>query len=344
MVRADLPYTYRVSRKLADGKFKDYWRFRRDGMNTSLPGQPGDPDFHQRYSELMGETAARIALEADRAAADASRTTVAWLIGAYMQSAEFNALAPVTQDDYRSTLETRLLPALGPERFDCIQRSHIKIIRDDVAKTLSARTAHKVKQMASRLYSWADEEDLLPPGFFNPGLNLKRLKGKSKSIEIWSQEEVALFLRHCDAAMKTPILIALYTGQRREDIVRFTWADVQGKVCRVRQNKTDEPLTIPLHPILHEHLESMRTKFGGPILRGADGKPMTPNQLSQALRRAVGKIDGMPRNRSMHGLRYASAGMLEEAGCTVTEISSIIGHRTYQMAIKYASQRREAEA
>jgi len=32
------------------------------------------------------------------------------------------------------------------------------------------------------------------------------------------------------------------------------------------------------------------------------------------------------------------------AGCSVVQISSIIGHRTYQMALKYARQRRNAEA
>lgn len=66
---------------------------------------------------------------------------------------------------------------------------------------------------------------------------------------------------------------------------------------------------------------------------------------NEALRRhaAVRKIEGMP-HRSLHGLRYAAAGMLEDAGCTMVEISSIIGHRTYQMAMKYARQRKDAEA
>ncbi|OWV34381.1 hypothetical protein B5C34_13550 [Pacificimonas flava] len=49
-------------------------------------------------------------------------------------------------------------------------------------------------------------------------------------------------------------------------------------------------------------------------------------------------------DRSMHGLRYAAAGRLEAAGCTVVECTSVLGHRAYQMALKYMAQRRSSEA
>jgi len=340
MVRADLPYTYRNSKKLAGGKWRDYWRFRRDGVDTPLPGQPGESAFTIRYGELLAQAETRKAKEA---AAEPGRTTFAWLARAYLTSAEFNQLAATTQDDYRKTIEQRLVPALGIERFDCITRATIKLIRDSVAKTHSVRTAHKVKQMASALYSWAEDEDLLPTSFINPGKALRKLKGKSKPIEVWSTEEIELFLAKCEPAMRTPVLLALYTGQRREDLVQMQWSDVIGDMVRVRQNKTGEPLAIPAHRELRKHLATIRTKFAGPILRGQDGKRMNANQLSAAMNRAIGKIDGMPQ-RSLHGLRYASAGALEEAGCSVVHISSIIGHRTYEMALKYARQRKDAEA
>lgn len=204
------------------------------------------------------------------------------------------------------------------------------------------RTAHKIKQMVSRLYTWADENDLVDPGF-NPAAGIKKLKAKVKPITIWSDEEVDLFLKHCEPWLRTPILLAVHTGQRREDLVQMVWSDFQGNIIRVRQNKTGEPLDIPCHPELRKHLDSVKTKFGGSIVRTASGKPMTAGMLGMAVRRAVAAIPGMPQ-RSLHGLRYASAGRLEAAGCSVVQISSIIGHRTYEMAMKYARQRRDAAA
>jgi integrase len=336
MVRTTLPYVYAVRRKLASGKWKLYYRFRRGKVDSGLPSCPGDKAFHDAYADQL---ALFDRIEGEKV--QAPRQSFAWLCDAYLASAEFEALAPRTQDDYRQTIENRLRPVLGPERFDCITRPVIKALRDGLRS--QPRTAHKIKQTVSRLYSWADENDLVTPGF-NPAQGVKKLKAKVKPITIWSDEECALFLARCDRSMETAVLLALYTGQRREDLVLMDWSDFQGAMIRVKQNKTGEPLDIPTHPVLKAHLDGLeRRRFGGKILRGQDGMATNANALSAALYRAIAAIPEMP-HRSWHGLRYACAGRLEAAGCTITQISSIIGHRTYQMAMKYASQRSEAQA
>lgn len=323
MAQTDLKYTY-----IAKGR---YWRFRRDGDDIALPARD-DPKFLTRYEELM-------ALYDARAAATDDRQSWRWLIKRYRASAEFNALADRTQDDYSDTLD--LLDAeIGAEPFRLTTRAMLKAVRDDYAST--PRKAHKIKQMTSRLYSWADEEELVPEGF-NPAAGIKRLKARVKPITPWSEEEIVMVLAVVPAHVRTPLMLALYTGQRREDIVSMSWQDYQGAFIRVRQSKTGEPLDIACHRTLRGYLDSIKTDFGGPICRNAEGKPFTANALSQALRRVVESIDAMPNDRSMHGLRYAAAGRLEEAGVTIAQASAVLGHRTYQMAIKYLSQRRASQ-
>jgi integrase len=217
----------------------------------------------------------------------------------------------------------------------------IKTVRDDHAKT--PRKAHKIRQMVSRLYSWADEGELVPPGF-NPTQGLKRLKTRAKPITPWSEEEIKLFLSACPDWLATPVLLALFTGQRREDVVSMDWTDFQGAIIRVRQSKTGEQMTIACHRDLRKHLAKVKTQFGGRIARTAKGRPFTANSLSQAVRRVVNEIEGMPKDRSLHGLRYAAAARLDAAGCSVTETVAVMGHRTYQMALKYMAQRRASEA
>ena len=345
MVRTDLPYTYRSRKRLApvaDGtpRFKDYWRFRWNGCDTPLPGAPGDAKFHARYAELLAVERAVAAPKPEP-----PRHSFAWLCDRYLASAEFEALAASTQLDYRRTIESHLRPVLGSERFDSINRAAIKLVRD--ALRAQPRTAHKVKQMASRLYSWAEEDDLVEEGF-NPAAKIRKLKSKVKHIEVWSEEEVALFLARCDdrgdARLRTIVLLALYTGQRAEDIAAMDWSQVQGDMIRVRQSKTGEMLTLPCHSVLRDHLKAIRTGFGGRIVRAADGKsPCTAHAVGTAVSRAVAAIDAMPA-RSLHGLRYAAAGAMEQAGCSVVQISSILGHRTYQVAMQYIRQRRDAQA
>jgi integrase len=321
---ARLPYTFVVKGR--------YWRFRRGQLKAALPGKPGDSAFHARYAELMAL--------AERKPVEQDRNTFAWLIGRYRKSEEFKALRPSTQTDYDKTL-TLIEAELGGEPFALTTRAMIKAVRDDHA--VKARKAHKVKQMVSRLYSWADEADLVPPGF-NPAQGIKRLKKRAKPITPWSEEEIALFLAHCPDFLRTPVLLALYTGQRREDVAAMDWSAFQGGIIRVRQSKTGEPLDIACHKALRKHLAAIKTQFGGPIARTAKGRPFTANSLSQAVRRVVNGIEGMPRDRSLHGLRYAAAGRMDEAGCTVTEAVAVMGHRTYQMALKYMAQRRASEA
>lgn len=341
-----LDYTYCNRKRLKHG-VREYWRFRRDGIDVALPGDPRtDTAAMRRYAELTDQAQAREAAANDPGA---PRHTFEGLARTYLASTEFGALAERTQSDYRDVLEQRLIPALGPERFDCVTRATVKLVRDAVIREGRAtRTANKVKQVASLLYTWADDEELLPADFVNPGMKLKKLKGTGKPIEIWSDEEIEMFLAACEPRMHTVVLLALHTGQRATDLALMDWTDYQapkGKPAfiRVRQNKTGEPLTIACHTRLRAHLDTIRTGFGGRILRGEDGKPTNRLALATAMHRAVGAIDGMPR-RSLHGLRYAAAGQLEAVGCSVVEITSLIGHRTYQMALKYARQRKDAEA
>jgi integrase len=318
-----LPFTYVIGSK--------YWRFRRGELKAALPGQPGDPAFHARYAELLALS--------EKKAPEPDRESFNWLIARYRKSAEFAALRPLTQLDYSNTLDL-IVAELGDQPFALTTAPMIKRVRDDHSAT--PRKAHKLRQMLSRLYSWANEEGLVDG--YNPAAKIKRLKVRQKAITPWSEDEISRFLASAPLWLQTPVLLALCTGQRREDVVRMAWADYQGGFIRVRQSKTGEPLDIACHPTLRRHLDEIRTSFGGPVARTARGRPFTANSLSQAVRRQVNELDGFPKDRSIHGLRYAAAARLDEAGCSLSEAVAVLGHRTYQMAHRYMAQRRASEA
>ncbi|UAK23632.1 hypothetical protein [Sphingomonas nostoxanthinifaciens] len=175
MAGTDLRYTY-----IAKGK---YWRFRHKltgdvalphdpKLHSSL--QPRQPAFIARYAELVAAVERRGQIKAP------SNKSFVWLIGRYQKSAEFKALADDTQRDYQRTL-ILLEEELGEVQFALATRAILKAVRDDHSATI--RKAHKIKQMMSRLYSWADEQDLVPAGF-NPAKSIKRLKSKGGAREI----------------------------------------------------------------------------------------------------------------------------------------------------------------
>lgn len=279
----------------------------------------------------------------------------AWLVGRYLASAEYKALSDPTQADYAKTCALLAAELVSPTTgaslpWRAISRAMLKAVRDDFAP--QARKANKIQQMASRIYSWGNEAELVPDGL-NPAKGLKRLKRKGGEREYipWSDAELAWAAADAPLHLLTPIYLALYTGQRGEDIAgkaAMTWQQDQGDNLRVRTSKTHELIDMPCHPVLRAHLDRVRreskvVQLTGPICLNTDGLPWPSlNAMRGQLRRFVANHPRIPDNRGLHGIRYAAAARMEEGGATVAAIEAVLGHRTFKMALKYASRRLRA--
>jgi integrase len=313
-----------------------YWVFRRGKVKVSLPGQPGEAEFESRYSELVAMT------EAVRASEPAKPETssLAWLIDSYLDSVQFKVRKPRTKRDYQTTFEF-IKKHLGTEPYRLVTRGMVRTFYEKVADAGTIRKAGKVRDCLCLLYSWADRRELVPEDY-NPALKVEKLKVDIIHHPTWSEEEIDLYLRDCPTNLKTAILLALYTGQRISDVVEMDWTQYLGDFIRVKQSKTGTPLSLRVHPELKAHLEAVRTPFGGRMVRSVRGKPMQANALTQWVKRHLKSVAAMPQDRTMHGLRYAAAARLEEAGCSIVEITSVTGHKAYAMGMQYASQRKSA--
>lgn len=330
MPPADIPFTYCSRKKLKTG-WKDYWRFRHPNYGESkLPGTPGDKAFHQRYVELL--------TAAERADPAPAPNSFEWLVNRYLASAEYKALRPSTQGDYSDTCDLlKSIDALKSLPYRLIDRTVIKTIRDSYADT--PRKAHKIKQVVSRLYGWADEEGLVADGY-NPAKGIKRLKVRPKPIEPWLDDEIARYLSEATEFEALPVMIGLYTGQRREDVAEMRWNQWQGDTIRCRQSKTGALIDIPCHHKLRTFLERVERK-AVTICYTSTGRATNAGRLSGIVNRRLTRA-GI-KDRSFHGLRYSFAALLEEAGGTVEEGMSILGHHAWQMSVKYMVQRKRSK-
>ena len=136
------------------------------------------------------------------------------------------------------------------------------------------------------------------------------------------------------------LALLLYSGQRASDVVRMRWDQYDGEWIQVRQLKTKTPLWIPCHSNLKAALQrtERRSEF---ILTTRYGKGYSAHGLCQMIRMATAQI-GAPEC-SAHGLRCNAATALAEAGCSVPEIMSITGHKTFKEAQRYTSHRDQKE-
>jgi integrase len=323
-------YTFCVKRK--------HWYFRHKALGViALPGEPGAPEFYRRYSELLALAKAA----QPTSISDPDRSTLRWLALAYEKSPEFKQLKPLTQRDYAKRLGA-LVEKAGHVRYDSISKTGAIAVRNAYAE--HPRQADYMVQVLSLLMTWAVDNDLLKT---NAVLGVKKLNKKANVIgyKPWPEAAIERFLAEGKPSVRLGVLLGLYTGQRLGDVVKMTAGEYDGQEISVRQSKTTELLPIAVAKPLKDALDHRPFPDAAKLLVLDSGKPVaSESSFSNALKREVRRL-GLDDGLSFHGLRYAAAARLEEAGCTLGTITSIIGHRTYQMAMQYATKRRgSAEA
>jgi integrase len=227
----------------------------------------------------------------------------------------------------------------GDKRIAVLQRQHIAALLKS-----KKRFAARHWLMAIRgLMKYAVEIGLRHD---NPAIGVKLPSLKTEGYHAWTEPEIERFLAHQKAGTRArlALMLLLYTGQRRSDVVRMGRQHVRDGVLHVRQQKTGVELAIPLHPTLAaaiaetpaEHLTLLTTHTG---------KPFSAAGFGNWFRDRCNEAD-LP-HCSAHGLRKAAARRLAEAGCTMHEIAAITGHASLSEVQRYtkaADQARLARA
>lgn len=265
--------------------------------------------------------------------------TLGDVVDAWQTSPEWRALAENTRSGY--TVYTRPLIPLRGVQLARIERRELIAIRNEIATYRGNGAATGFMRATSALFGWAVENGWLK---LSPCAGIKRLDGGH--LPAWTQEEAEQAIAELSEPLRRAVILALYTGQRRGDLIALPWSAYDGRTIRLKQEKTGEDLVIACHPALKVALDTWRQPRGL-ILRNGKGNPWRPANLSKQLQIALAKIDGFPAGRNIHGLRKLAAANLAQAGCTLHEIAAITGHRSLGMLQLYTQsvdQERLAEA
>jgi enterobacteria phage integrase len=312
------------------GKLRAYFR-RGRGSRIPLPARVGSDEFDAAYyAALTGQLVAGRHKHVKPASG-----TIGALIASYMRSSAYLGLRETTKVGYAS-------------RIDALRTKHGH-------RTVAGLTRQRI--VSGILQPYADRPGAgfailkmlrvlirhgIDLGWLNhdPSIGIKR--PKTQEIRSWTDVEIEAFEQHWPMGTKQRLAFALmlYTGQRRSDVHRMTWADVSEGTIRVVQQKTGHKLTIPLHRDLlavlavanRDHVTIINTEYG---------KPFTVDGFSQWIRDAI-TAAGLPLETQPHGLRKAAGRRLAEAGCTAHEIMAVLGHKTLSEAERYTRQADQA--
>lgn len=318
-------------------KGRAYLYFRRGkGARIRLPDNPASEEFREAYAAALAGNATASKKRREGAAPG----TIGALILSYQQSPAYVELRETTKTGYQSRIEA-LRSAHAKRTVYGMTREGIitKILAPYAGRPGAALSILKMLRILIR--------HAIDIGWLNhdPSLGIKR--PKIGEVRSWTEEEIVQFEARwpIDSRERLAFALMLYTGQRRSDVHRMTWAATTAGAMTVTQQKTGARLVIPLHADLCKILAAAPREHVT-ILNTAFGRPFTVDGFSQFMRQAI-HAAGLPLECQPHGLRKAAGRRLAEAGCSAREIMSILGHKTLSEAERYtrdADQQRLAEA
>lgn len=301
-------------KRLADGRLVEYWNIK--GIPDSrLPGKPGSAEFMARYTALM--TTAKPRVEAE----------LLGLLNAYQKSADFKGLAASTRDSYVlhiREIEKNFADFPLAALDDPQSRAMFLQWRDEIAER-TPRTADLRVKVLARVLAWSKGRGLIKT---NPLERIGLMHRANRSEFIWRMEDETAFYTHAPQHLHLPLLLALWTGQRRADLLRLTWGQYDGETLRLTQQKTGRRIVITVGAPLRAVLDARQggKKPGETILVNSKGAAWTDYGFSASWRKAcvVAGVTGL----TFHDLRGTAVTRLAVAGATEQMIAQITGHST----------------
>jgi integrase len=264
--------------------------------------------------------------------------SVTALIESFRRAPRWDAFAPNTRNAYEQAFA--VLSRRGATPIGKVTRRALWELHDILARKNGPSAARSFVACVRALFNFAIERDQIQ---VNPARGIKtEMPGHWAA---WTPAQAAQAMSALPEPLRRVTVLALYTGQRRGDLIAMGWSAYDGRTIRLIQQKTGRPLVLPVHPALKAELDAWERK-ATTILVNAWGKPWSGDVLSHGMSDALERL-GFPAGLNIHGLRKLAAANLAEAGCSTNEIAAVTGHTTLAMVQLYtqsADQERLAGA
>jgi integrase len=175
----------------------------------------------------------------------------------------------------------------------------------------------------------------------NPATRIKPYKRRGEGFHSWTEAEAERFRERHPQGSKARLALELLLGtaQRRGDVVRLGRQHIVGDSIALRQEKTDRPLLVPMHPALIAELKLL-PPAQLTFLVMANGAPYRPGSFGAWFRQRCNEA-GLPQC-SAHGLRKLAATQLAHAGASASEIAAVTGHKTLSEVARYTASADQA--
>lgn len=260
----------------------------------------------------------------------------------------------------KSTIDTELariekVKRVWRRQAKKIRRTDVQTWVNDLSNEVSPKTVRNYYSMVSRIFRWAVQKEIVidsPCQYIDLP---KNTKSEARYLDRETFERVVELLPKERLVFQAMVMLGLYAGMRRGEILGLIWDDVnldtgeyyiqrnrlQGKSGRgafIDSPKTEKSIrrgTLPQEAVivlraLKKQQNENQLKLGdkwqgsGYIIAREDGHPIAPPTANEWMRDFVEKNE-LPYF-TLHSLRHTHASLMRYLGANIDEIQKKLGH------------------
>ncbi|WP_341764062.1 tyrosine-type recombinase/integrase [Candidatus Tisiphia endosymbiont of Beris chalybata] len=237
--------------------------------------------------------------------------------------------------DYITTMD-RQAKHFYPMKISDIQKADIQKTFNDIT-TSGKYSANRFLEMCSAVFNKAIEWELLEK---NPITGITKHKEQSRDRYITKEEAPRFFQaleKETSHTMKDFILISLYTGARKSNVLAMRWENISfaNKTWYIADTKNGEPQTVVLTDstikILEVRQKKATSEWVFPSDTSSSGHLQEPKKAWKRLCKNAGFTD-----LRIHDLRRTHASWMAILGASQYVIGKALNHKSPQSTAIYA--------
>lgn len=247
--------------------------------------------------------------------------------------------------DEDEAIERRYLSDWSAKPISSFSRTVVAEKHREVGKD-TPTAANRMLSLVSKVFAFADEAGLWDK--VNPASRIRKFREISRDRFVTAEEMpklLAAIRKYQKATIRDFLLICLFTGARRANVMQMQWRqlDLKTGIWRIPDTKSGDPVILPLpdeaQKILSERkkicdAEEEAGKEPSPWVfssRGKSGHLVEPKTAWATITASIGIKD-----LKIHDLRRTLGSWQAMAGVSLPIIGKSLGHRTTSATAIYA--------
>jgi len=201
-----------------------------------------------------------------------------------------------------------------------------------IPKYISASTVNRqmgtLRGMFNKAVAWGKLQT-------NPMKSVQFLKEPQGRLRFLEKEEIVKLLANCNKNIRPIVVLALFTGMRRGEILGLKWHDIDVKrnIITLLDTKNGDKREVPMNEQVKTALIRVRKNPDSAyIFCEENGKPWQDirKSFSTALKKS-----GI-NNFRFHDLRHTFASQLVMSGVDLNTVRELMGHKDITMTLRYS--------